>query len=263
MEQSYEYLNNIALNDKSYFGGFYRFSMNVGRCFLRSGVSDNSDISIYTTSCIYSTSTIVVLLTYLIYGNHTFDDYIDDVEFLMFHIGMLLSNILVFIVKDNEKYSFIYLSIFKCLGYMSQYYYVYVVDLSVDLYESFFFDVLGKILDTINVVFDYVYKREDTTNEFWVYATLVCLVISFLIFIFTGSPLAYLFTFMGFLAIVLGTCIIGLVVLILPFAYIITFFLSMYVWGLVFLSDYVTFMRELNYKYGYYSYKKQLDQEMV
>jgi len=263
MEQSFEYLNNIAINDKSYFGGFYRFSMNVGRCFMRQKNTDNTDITIYTTSCIYSISTIIVLLTYLIYDNHTFDDYIDDVEFLVFHIGMLLSNILVFLVKDNEKYSFIYLSIFKCLGYMSQYYFVYVVDISVDLYESFFFDVLGKIVDKIDVVFDYVYKREDTTNEFWIYATLVCLGISFIIFMFTGSPLSYLFTFMGFLIIVFGTCFIGLVMIIFPLAYIFTFFLSMYVWGLIFLSDYILFMRELNYNYGFNVYKKQQDQEMV
>jgi len=263
MEQSFEYLNNIAINDKSYVGGFYRFSMNIGRCFMRKETSDYSDITIYTTSCIYSTSTIIVLLTYLIFDNHTFDDYIDDVEFLVFHVGMLLSNILVFIVKSNERYSFIYLSIFKCLGYMSQYYYVYVVDVSVDLYDSFFFDVLGKIIDTIDVIFDYVYKREDTTSEFWIYATLVCLGISFIIFIFTGSPLSYLFTFMGFLIIIFGTCFIGLVILIIPLAYIMTFFLSMYVWGLVFLCDYVKFMRELNNNYGFGKYKQQLDQEMV
>lgn len=258
MENSFEYLNKLATNDTSIFGGFYRFSMNIGKCFMYNENMNNSNIILYAFSCVYSLSTIVVLVTYQIYDDDTFEDNMDDIEFLVFNIGMFISNILVFFAKYDKQYSFIYLSIFKLFGYMSQYYYVYVISFTKILFESFFYSVLGKIIEKVDDIFDYVYI-DDTTNAFWVYSTLVCVGISFIIFILTGSPLTYLFTFMGLLTIVLGTVVVGFVMLILPVVYVLCLILSMYLWGLVFLNDFQLFIREIYAFYGLNTYIKHND----
>lgn len=258
MENSFEYLNKLASNDTSIFGGFYRFSMNIGKCFMYNENMNNSNIILYTLSCIYSLSTIVVLVTYQIYDDDTFNDNMDDIEFLVFNIGMFISNILVFFARYDKQYSFIYLSIFKLVGYMSQYYYVYVISFTKILFESFFYNVIGKIIEKVDNIFDYVYI-DDTTNAFWVYSTLVCVGISFVIFLLTGSPLTYLFTFMGLLSIVLATVIVGFIMLILPVVYVLCLIMSMYLWGLVFFNDFQLFIREIYAFYGLNAYVKQND----
>jgi len=246
MEKSYEYLNTIAKNDTTIFGSVYRVSMCINRSFMRKSSIDNTDEVIYCSSCIYSMSSIVVLLTYLIYGNDTFEDYIDDIEFLVFHIGMFLSNIIVYFVKDDEKYSFIYLSLFKVLGYLSQYYLMYVVDITKYLYDSFFFDVLGKIVKIIDNKYNYIFEDEDNATNFWIYGFIAVISVVFIIYFITKNPLIYSFVIMFPIILMMVMSCIAFVMLVVPISYVICLTICMYGWGLLFLFDYVLFIRELD-----------------
>lgn len=243
MDASYNYLKNIADNDTSIFGSFYRFSLDISNCFMKNTYIESMNIYTSFISYLYSISIIITISIYYLAGDNTFDDYIDDIEFLVFHIGMLLSNIIVFFIKE-KNYSFMYYTMFKLLGYLSQYYVIFVVDITIDV-QSSFFDLLKNIVNTINYMFRYIYTSDAKSNEFWFMLLIVSILIFFIIFITTGNPLSYLVVFMIFITIIIGLMVVSLLMLIIPIAYIISFIICMYVWHLIYVYHYIQFMYNL------------------
>jgi hypothetical protein len=247
MDTSYNYLKTNADEDKSILGGFYRFSLGIARCFLNNNcklIPINTNVYMYIISWLYTLSNFITIITYLLADDNTLDDYLDEEEFIVFHIGMFLSNVIIYIVQDNQKYSFIYLSLFKLLGYLSQYYLIIVIDITIDIHGSFFL-ILEKIVNTIDNMFNYIFHSDTKSNEFWMWVFLVSIIIFFIIFIATGNALSYLVVFMIMITIIIGLVFVSFIMLVIPIAYVLCLIVCMYAWGLIFLIDYIQFMYEL------------------
>jgi len=246
MNNSYTYLNSIANNNTGYLGNIYRFTLKICSLLMFREKSKCVNFHMLIVSMLYSMSLVVVLLIYHLSDDPTLDEYIDDIEFQLLLTGMIVSNIMLYFIRYDIYHCFIYYTLLKLLGYLSQFYLVYVYDITIDIVFSLD-NVLSKVFDVNNQIVDYVYLNDSKTNEFWLYVFIVAVILAMITFLFTGNPHSYLIILTSLLIMNIGICVVNLIILIVPIAYILCLIVCMYLWGLIFLVDFIGFIKEIYY----------------
>jgi hypothetical protein len=106
--------------------------------------------------------------------------------------------------------------------------------------------VLGKIVKIIDNKYNYIFEDEDNATNFWIYGFIAVISVVFIIYFITKNPLIYSFVIMFPIILMMVMSCIAFVMLVVPISYVICLTICMYGWGLLFLFDYVLFIRELD-----------------